>query len=69
MKNYLQFSYYRDTQLEPAVMHCSQCGGELYAGEVYYDINGCTVCRDCLDVFARRYFRLCRRQAAWRDAL
>lgn len=69
MKTYTQLSYFRDLQQEPAVLTCSQCGGELYCGEVYYDIGGHTVCRDCLDVFARRYFRFCRRQAAWRDAL
>lgn len=69
MTNYTQISYYRDMQSAPAVLHCAECGGELYAGEVYYDIGGRTVCRDCLSLFARRYFRFCRRQAAWRDAL
>ncbi len=68
MKHYTQLSYYYDVQSTPAVLHCTECGGELYAGEVYYDIGGQPVCRDCLSLFARRYFRLCRKQAAWRDA-
>lgn len=68
MTDYTQISYYRDIQEAPAILCCAECGGELFDREIYYDIGGCAVCRDCLDVFARRYFRCCRRQAAGRAA-
>ncbi len=35
---------------------CSLCGGEIYAGESYYEPDGRAVCRDCLPAFARSYF-------------
>lgn len=41
---------------------CALCESRLFLGEVYYDICGKSVCRDCLGLFARRYFRDCRRQ-------
>lgn len=54
--------YLRDWQEDTPDFCCCQCGGELFSGEVYYDIMDSPVCRDCLGVFARRYFRHCRRQ-------
>ena len=33
---------------------CSLCGGEIYAGEAYYHINGSSVCQDCLPELAKR---------------
>lgn len=35
---------------------CSLCGGEIYAGESYYEPDGRAVCQDCLPAFARSYF-------------
>ena len=35
---------------------CSLCGGDIYAGESYYEPDGRAVCRDCLPAFARSYF-------------
>lgn len=40
---------------------CRECGGELFCGEVYYDVAGRLICRDCLPQFARRCFGGCRR--------
>lgn len=40
---------------------CRECGGEVFHGEVYYDVAGRLICRDCLPHFARRYFGGCRR--------
>lgn len=68
MTTYTQISYYRDTQQRLPALQCSQCGGEVFPGEVYYDIGGQAVCRDCLELFARRHFRHCRRQAPWGNA-
>ena len=46
---------------------CRECGGMLYPGEVYYDICGQAVCRDCLPQLARKLFRNCRRVAAGKE--
>lgn len=40
---------------------CSLCAEQVFPGEVYYDIGGQTVCRDCLPQLARQIFRPCRR--------
>ena len=47
---------------------CRECGGALFPGEIYYDIGGQAVCRDCLPQLARRLFRRCRRIAGEGDA-
>lgn len=65
--NYTQISYYRDTQTAQPLLCCAECGGELFDREVYYEIGGRPICRDCLYVFSRRYFRHCRRQVLRRD--
>lgn len=36
--------------------HCGYCGGEIYEGETYYDIDGKSVHADCLSDFASNYF-------------
>lgn len=35
---------------------CRLCGGEIYRGEAYYQINGQVFCTGCLEEFARGYF-------------
>ena len=35
---------------------CSLCRGELYPGDPYYELDGRTVCEDCLGRYARGYF-------------
>lgn len=43
--------------------HCDYCKGEIYEGDVYYDIDGKSICPDCLGRFSRRYFLDCARRA------
>lgn len=69
MRKYIQISYYHDPQETPASCICQMCGGELYEGDVYYDMGGYPVCRDCLGQFARRYFQSRRRRLAVREAM
>ncbi len=33
---------------------CAWCGGSIYAGEEYYDFDGESVCRECIDNSLRR---------------
>ena len=35
---------------------CSLCRGELYPGDPYFELEGRTVCEDCLGRYARQYF-------------
>lgn len=35
---------------------CSCCGGEIYLGQLYYEIEKKLVCPECLSEFARGYF-------------
>lgn len=46
---------------------CSVCGGDIYRGEEYYRINGRSICPECLEDFARDYFRsfVCRGGERW----
>lgn len=57
METGYELDFFRQT---PRVC-CRECRCELFCGEVYYDVAGCAVCRDCLPHFARRYFGGCRR--------
>ena len=46
-----------------APLYCSCCGAELRSGDVYWYLNGCITCDDCLPSFAREElapFRLIR---------
>ena len=65
MTHYTHVSFLRDAQREDPCLCCSQCAGEIYPGEVYYDMGGAAVCRDCLELFSRRHFRDLRKQAPW----
>lgn len=42
--------------------YCVSCHGELFAGEVYYDILGECFCDGCAAVAARRTLHRFRRQ-------
>lgn len=33
---------------------CDLCGGEIYWGEIFYRMDGETVCEDCIDDYARQ---------------
>ena len=58
---------FRDLRLDPPddviVTRCNCCGGEIYEGESYYNIDGSAVCPDCLEEFAKDYFKSCREEA------
>jgi len=41
---------------------CALCGGEIYRGEYYYELDGGKVCRPCLERYARQYFSHQRRR-------
>ena len=37
-------------------LRCGLCRGELYPGDPYFELDGQTVCEDCLGRYARSYF-------------
>ena len=37
-------------------LRCTLCRGELYPGDPYFELDGQTVCEDCLGRYARGYF-------------
>lgn len=37
-------------------LRCTLCRGELYPGDPYFELDGRTVCEDCLGRYARSYF-------------
>lgn len=41
---------------------CAMCGASLFPGEVYYDLETCTLCALCTQVAVLRYLRPRRRQ-------
>lgn len=43
--------------------YCDMCGGEIYKGEEFYDIENQCICEDCLHDFADEYFESYRREA------
>lgn len=45
------------TPYEPVAACCDMCGGEIYKGEEYYQINGESVCDDCVERYARSVLR------------
>lgn len=53
----MRFPMTREEDGSMAVYECELCGGELYAGEECYFINGEVVCEDCLGEYARQVFR------------
>ncbi len=62
------FEYLPERPLEPPedtpVAYCDYCGGEIYEGEVVYNIDGRLIHEDCLHDFADDYFKDCREEAA-----
>ena len=45
---------------------CALCRGELYPGDPYFELDGRTVCEDCLGRYARIYFAHRRRRVTRR---
>lgn len=46
---------------QPQIL-CPLCGGEIYPGEYYYELDGRKICESCLGRYARRYFDQQRRR-------
>ena len=35
---------------------CGCCGGEMYLGQLYYEMEDRLICPECLEEYARSYF-------------
>ena len=46
----------RGFQDQAQELRCTLCRGELYPGDPYFELDGRTVCEDCLGRYARGYF-------------
>lgn len=46
-----------DPQWGREICRCSRCGGELYCGQTYYEVEGHRLCEDCLAQFAAELLR------------
>lgn len=61
------FNYCPEPPLDPpedvVFAMCDHCGGEIYEGEEYYDIDGQYIHEDCLRDFAEDYFSECKCEA------
>ena len=56
-----------DRQQTEVFALCACCGGEIYLGQLYYEIEEKLVCPDCLHEFARTYFLGSQRVAMERE--
>ena len=45
-----------DRQQLCAYALCGQCGGEIYLGQLYYEMDDRLVCPECLHAYAKSYF-------------
>ena len=45
-----------DTDQDQPACRCDECGGEIYADDLVYLIDGVPVCEECLAEFAQSYF-------------
>ena len=45
-----------ETDRDMPAGHCDQCGGEIYADDLIYLIDGVPICEECLAEFAQSYF-------------
>ena len=52
-----------DRQQEPAYAVCGCCGGEIYLGQLYYEMDDRLVCPECLHEYAKSYFLSAQRTA------
>ena len=46
----------RDRQQIPAFACCGVCSGEIYLGQLYYEMDDRLVCPECLPEYAKSYF-------------
>jgi hypothetical protein len=40
---------------ERVFCECEHCGGEIYEGEEYLEVDDCNIHEDCFDDFAKEY--------------
>lgn len=52
-----------DRQQAPSFAVCGCCGGEIYLGQLYYEMERCLVCPECLPEYAKAYFLSSQRTA------
>lgn len=45
-----------DRQQLDAYGVCGNCGGEIYLGQLYYEMEDRLVCPECLHEYAKSYF-------------
>lgn len=45
-----------DPQQQSAYAICGCCGGEIYLGKLYYEMDDRYVCPECLGEYAKSYF-------------
>ena len=55
--------YHLDPPEDRIFAVCDQCGGEIYEGETYYDIEGDYIHEDCFEEYAREEYADCRKEA------
>lgn len=48
-----------DPQQQSAYAICGCCGGEIYLGQLYYEMDDRYVCTECLGEYAKSYFTAC----------
>ena len=51
-KNLKSFEEHYDYK-KSAADYCKYCGKDIYIGEKYYDFNGITICKECINDYRR----------------
>ena len=62
----------KDWQQAAVFAYCGLCGGEIYLGQLYYEMDDRLLCPECLPEYAKSYFLSRQRTAmlpsGWHDA-
>ena len=45
-----------DRQQAAVFAYCGLCGGEIYLGQLYYEMDDRLLCPECLPEYAKSYF-------------
>ena len=48
-----QYDYYPEAPKAKVVDMCEMCGCSIREGEVYYDIECMSICKDCIDDYRK----------------
>ena len=46
----------KDRQQAAVFAYCGLCGGEIYLGQLYYEMDDRLLCPECLPEYAKSYF-------------